>query len=57
MQGDGERWCRPVGRAGYPTTSSLIENAVANDLRFGPDLTAIVITGPNTGGKTIMLRQ
>ena len=34
----------------------LIENAVANDLYFASDLTEIVITGPNTGGKTIMLK-
>ena len=34
----------------------LIENAVANDLHFGPDLIEIVITGPNNGGKTIMLK-
>ncbi|MGT2667206.1 endonuclease MutS2 [Streptococcus rifensis] len=34
----------------------LLEKPVPNDLYFGKDLIAIVITGPNTGGKTIMLK-
>ncbi|MEY9975156.1 endonuclease MutS2 [Lysinibacillus sp. RC79] len=33
-----------------------IETAVSNDIEFGKDITAIVITGPNTGGKTVTLK-
>lgn len=33
-----------------------MQEPVANDLHFSKDLAVIVITGPNTGGKTIMLK-
>lgn len=32
------------------------EKAVANDIKIGADYQAIIITGPNTGGKTITLK-
>lgn len=41
-------------KARHPLLS--IEEAVANTIEFGEDITTIVITGPNTGGKTVTLK-
>ncbi|MGD6802503.1 endonuclease MutS2 [Rossellomorea aquimaris] len=43
-----------LNRARHPMLT--IEEAVANDIELGKDFSSIVITGPNTGGKTVTLK-
>ena len=43
-------------QASLPSLTTDQSNPIANDLHFEHDTTAILITGPNTGGKTIILK-
>lgn len=50
---NGEGYIR-LTKARHPLLPA--EEAVANTIEFGKDITTIVITGPNTGGKTVTLK-
>ena len=48
--------CQKIRDSTLHVCHPLVKNAVANDVHFGQDLTAIVITGPNTGGRPLCLK-
>lgn len=61
--GTAHKYTKPaVNNEGYIRLSQArhpllpIDDAVANTIEFGKDVTTIVITGPNTGGKTVTLK-
>lgn len=41
----------------HPCLISLVSNFVNNDITFSQDVSALLITGPNMGGKSTILRQ
>ena len=56
--GDGESWLSPSGltkivRGRHPL---LRGNVVPTDIELGGDFKGVLITGPNTGGKTVALK-
>ncbi len=61
--GTAHKYTKPaVNNEGYIRLSQAthpllpVDEAVANTIEFGKDVTTIVITGPNTGGKTVTLK-
>lgn len=45
--------CLKLKRARHPLISS---NAVANDIEMSPDQRILIVSGPNAGGKTVVLK-
>lgn len=42
--------------AWHPLLEGIVQNIVKNDIEIGKDYTSLIITGANTGGKTVILK-
>lgn len=48
-----------LGKSGFNLKAArhpLVEHCIPNDIRLGDDFDVLMLTGPNTGGKTIVLK-
>jgi len=41
----------------HPLLLETVAKVIPNDLRFDPEVRVMVVTGPNTGGKTVLLKS